>query len=249
MTSNLPPVAILAGGVATRLRPISATIPKSMIPVAGQPFIAHQLELLVRNGIRDVVICGGFLGEQIEAFVGNGSGWGCAVRYSWDGLPLKGTGGALRRALPLLGDHFFVMYGDSYLPIEFRPVHTAFVREPKLGLMTVFRNEDQWDRSNIEFVDNEIRNYDKQDRSAAMRHIDYGLGLLHSRAFRSWREDEVFDLASVYRELLREGQLAGYEVARRFYEIGTMAGLTETDAFLSDSAAPKTGKLTKQERP
>jgi NDP-sugar pyrophosphorylase family protein len=232
MSKPLPPLALLAGGLATRMRPITANVPKSMIEVAGRPFIAHQLELLAGNGVRDVVICCGFLGEQIEAFVGDGAAFGCSVRYSYDGSPLKGTGGALRRALPLLGDTFFVMYGDSYLPVEFEPVYDALMASGRTGLMTVFRNDDQWDRSNVEFAEGRILRYDKQNTTPNMHYIDYGLGMLKGRAFASWSEEDVFDLATVYQNLLEEDELAGYEVSHRFYEIGTPAGLLETDAFL-----------------
>lgn len=232
MPDFLPPLALLSGGLATRLRPVTTTVPKSMIPVAGKPFIAHQLELIARNGIRNVVICCGFLGEQIEEFVGDGSAFGCSVRYSWDGMPLKGTGGAVRRALSPLGDCFFVMYGDSYLPVDFKPIFAAFHRCAKPGLMTVFRNENQWDRSNVEFSGGSILRYDKQLSTPEMHFIDYGLGIFSAKAFDSWTEEDTFDLATVYRSLLVRGELAGYEVGTRFYEIGSPSGLSETDAYL-----------------
>ena len=232
MNNPLPPLALLAGGLATRLRPLTEAIPKSMIQVAGLPFIAHQLRLLSHNGIRDVVVCCGHLGEKIEEFVRDGSEFGCSVRYSYDGIPLKGTGGAIRQALPMLDDPFFVMYGDSYLPVQFRPAYDAFIRQGRSGLMTVYRNEGRWDKSNVEFVDNEIRAYDKRISAPTMRHIDYGLGILKKSAFDQWIESDVFDLSEVYRTLLEHTRLGGYEVDQRFYEIGTVSGLSETDALL-----------------
>ena len=114
------PVAILAGGLATRLRPITEKIPKSLVDVAGEPFIVRQLDYLFRQRVRDVVLCIGYLGEMIEAVVGDGSRFGLRVSYSIDGPILLGTGGALRRAAPLLGEAFFVLYGDSYLPVDYR---------------------------------------------------------------------------------------------------------------------------------
>ena len=228
----MPPLALLAGGLATRLRPITVTIPKSMVEVAGEPFIAHQLRLLVRNGITDVVMCIGHLGEQIEAFVGDGHGFGCRVRYVHDGARPLGTGGALRRALPLLGETFFVMYGDSYLDVDFRAVYAGFLRAGRPALMTVFRNDGQWDTSNVEFADGAIRRYDKTERTAAMKHIDYGLGILTAGAVGARAPDTPFDLAELYRDLLSRGLLAGYEVSERFYEIGSPAGLAETSAHL-----------------
>jgi NDP-sugar pyrophosphorylase family protein len=232
MNNSLPPLALLAGGLSTRLRPITATTPKSLVPVAGEPFIAHQLRLLVGQGIREVVICCGFLGEQIEDYVRDGAAFGCSVHYSHDGSPLKGTGGAIKNALPKLGDHFFVMYGDSYLPIEFRPVYEMFLCHGASGLMTVFHNENRWDTSNVDFRDCRIRSYDKVNITPQMQYIDYGLGILKPAAFKRWGDGEAFDLSMVYRDLVETGQLSGFEVKQRFYEIGTPSGLRETDELL-----------------
>ncbi len=228
----LPPLVLLAGGLSTRLRPITATMPKSMVPVAGAPFIDHQLRLLVGQRIRKVIICIGYLGEQIEEYVGDGARFGCEVSYSRDGSVLRGTGGAIRNALPLLGDHFFVMYGDSYLPIDFRPVYEAFLAAGTLGLMTVFRNENKWDNSNTVFRDGRIRTYDKVNRTQEMQYIDYGLGILRSSTFEQWKDVETFDLSAVYGQLIRANCLGGFEIKQRFYEIGTPEGLHETDRLL-----------------
>jgi NDP-sugar pyrophosphorylase family protein len=232
VTESLPALALLAGGLATRLLPLTETIPKSMVSVAGEPFIAHQLRLLVREGITDVVICSGYLGEQIEAFVGDGAKFGCCVRFSPDGDKRLGTGGALRRALPLLGECFMVMYGDSYLDTRFRAVYEAFRRSTLPSLMTVFRNEGRWDTSNVEFVDGRILRYDKLHRSPAMLHIDYGLGILSADVVRARPLAAAFDLADLYHELVKRRLLAGYEVRERFYEIGSRTGLAETELML-----------------
>lgn len=233
----MPPLALLAGGLATRLRPITASIPKSMVEVAGEPFIRHQLRLLVREGITDLVICCSHLGEQIGEFVGDGAQFGCRVRYSSDGDQPLGTGGALRRALPMLGECFMVMYGDSYLDLSFRKVVAAFRRCGRPALMTVFRNEGRWDTSNVEFVDGIVRRYDKTNRTPAMLHIDYGFSVLDASVVRPWPGDRAFDLADLYRGLASRGMLAGYEVRQRFYEIGSPEGLAETDALLRRRAA------------
>ena len=141
------PVAILTGGLATRLRPITKSIPKALIEVAGKPFIAHQLQYLRLQGITSVILCTGYLGEMIQNFVGNGSNWDLEVNYSSDGSILLGTGGALKRALPRLGENFFVLYGDSYLPINYVNVQKAFIDSGKLGLMTVLHNKNQFSHS------------------------------------------------------------------------------------------------------
>ena len=225
------PVAILAGGLATRLRPITSTIPKSMVEVGGEPFIAHQLRQLQLEGVRRVVLCLGHLGEQVQDFVGSGARFGLAVDYSFDGERLLGTGGALKPALPKLGPAFFVLYGDSYLDVHYAPVQRAFKSSGLPALMTVFRNEDRWDASNVVFRDGRILRYDKKERTSDMVHIDYGLGLLRAEVLAS-QPDGRFDLAKIYADLANKGELAGYEVAQRFFEIGSPDGLTETTAYL-----------------
>ena len=227
------PVAILAGGLATRLRPITEKIPQSLVPVAGRPFLAHQLEMLHARGIRRAVLCIGYLGEMIERDFGDGRDYGIHLEYSFDGPKLLGTGGALKRALPKLGPEFFVLYGDSYLPIEYRPVAEAFHRSGQPGLMTVYRNEGLYDTSNVVFRDGAIAVYDKKLRLPEMHHIDYGLSLFQASVFDAYAADQPFDLAEVMGRLVREKHLAGYEVTERFYEIGSPAGLAELEALLS----------------
>jgi NDP-sugar pyrophosphorylase family protein len=226
------PVAILAGGLATRLRPITEKVPKALIGVAGQPFLAHQLRLLRSSGIRKVVLCVGYRGEMIEEEFGNGRNAGVELSYSFDGPELLGTGGALTKALPLLGNRFFVLYGDSYLPIDYAAPARAFLASGKLGLMSVFRNEGRWDTSNVWFQAGAIKSYSKKERSTEVRHIDYGLGVLDSRALASWPDGKAFDLADVYRDLITRNELAGFEVEQRFYEVGSPEGLAELDAML-----------------
>jgi len=228
-----PVIAILAGGLATRLRPLTETIPKSMIQVAGEPFIAHQLRMLVHKGIHDVVVLCGVMGEQIVDFVEDGSAFGCNVRYSFDGEIRRGTGGAIRNALPLLGEKFMVVYGDSYCSTDYVRIYGAFLVSGKMGLMTVFQNEDHWDKSNVEFRDNKIVRYDKEHQTSKMRFIDYGINVFSAKAFETINSKEaMFDLSVLQMELVRRNSLAGYQVFERFYEVGSHAGLAETDLLL-----------------
>ncbi|MFN3408883.1 MAG: nucleotidyltransferase family protein [Limisphaerales bacterium] len=229
------PVALLAGGLATRLRPITEKVPKVLVPVAGRPFLAHQLELLHKQGIRRVVLCLGHLGEMVVKEFGDGAAYGMQLEYSFDGPKLLGTGGALRQALPKLGGRFFVLYGDSYLTCPFAPIAEFFERSGKAGLMTVYRNEGRYDTSNVVFRDGEILVYDKRVKLPEMRHIDYGLSLFRAEVFAQYPADEKFDLADVMTQLVARKQLAGYEVPERFYEIGSHAGLAELNALLSRS--------------
>ncbi|HEX2851872.1 MAG TPA: nucleotidyltransferase family protein [Opitutaceae bacterium] len=231
------PVALLAGGLATRLRPITEKVPKLLIEVAGEPFFSHQLRLLKKAGLTRIVLCVGYLGEKIVELYGDGSKWGVHIEYSFDGPKLLGTGGALIQALPKLGDSFYILYGDSYLPIDYLACGEAFQRSGQLGLMTVFENHEQYDASNVWFENGQIKLYDKKNKVPQMKHIDYGLGLLKARALDGWPRDQVVDLAEVYKKLVAEKQLAGYEIKHRFYEIGSHAGLNELDDLL------RTGKL------
>ena len=162
----------------------------------------------------------------------DGSQFGVELRYSFDGPDLLGTGGALQKALPLLGGQFLVLYGDSYLPIDYAAPVNAFVASGKLGLMTVFLNEDRWDTSNVWFADGVIKNYEKKQPTPDMRYIDYGLGVFDAAAFTGFPAGKAFDLAEVYRNLIARNELAGHEVKQRFYEIGSHAGLAELDALL-----------------
>ncbi|HEY0863409.1 MAG TPA: nucleotidyltransferase family protein [Lacunisphaera sp.] len=226
------PVALLAGGMATRLRPITEKIPKLLVEVAGEPFFSHQLRLLKKNGLTKIVLCVGYLGEQIVAQYGDGAKWGVEIQYSFDGPKLLGTGGALIRALPKLGDAFYVLYGDSYLPVDYQAVGRAFLASGQLGLMTVFENHEAYDASNVWFEDGRIRLYSKTEKPPQMKHIDYGLGVFRAEAFAGCPRDAVVDLAAVQSDLCRRGQLAGYEMPERFYEIGSPAGLKELDQLL-----------------
>ncbi len=232
MTVADVPVAILAGGLATRLRPLTERIPKALIEVAGEPFVFHQLRLLRREGIASVMLCVGHLGEIIQEAVGDGRRFGIDVGYSYDGEHLLGTGGALRHALPRLGKIFFVLYGDSYLDLDYSAILAAFRASRKRGLMTVFRNEGRWDAGNVIFNGTNVVCYNKRRLSRNMLYIDHGLGILAADTLAAYPDDRPFDLADAYADLAVAGELTGYEAERRFYEIGSPRGLEETDAFL-----------------
>jgi NDP-sugar pyrophosphorylase family protein len=225
------PVAILSGGLATRLRPITETIPKAMVEVAGKPFVYHQLEDLARQGIRSVVLCVGYLGEMIEAAIGNGARFGLTVEYSYDGDTLLGTGGAIKKALPSLGAEFFILYGDSFLPINLSAVHDAYKEKQKIALMTVFKNDGQWDTSNVEFENGRLIEYNKRLLNTRMKYIDYGLSILNAAALDEPEWTGKFDLADLFYSLSKRSSLAGLEVFERFYEIGSHTGLAEAQQY------------------
>ena len=231
---------ILAGGLGTRMRPRTETIPKSLLEVRGRPFVDHQLEWLATHGVHDVLLSVGYLGEQLEAHVGDGVRYGLAVRYVNEGPTLRGTAGALRLAADqgALEDEFLLTYGDSYLPIDFCAVADAFRRSARPALMTVFHNEGQWDTSNVVFdaESSSIVLYDKSRTRrppSDYRYIDYGLSALHRSVIeRDVPRDQKYDLADVFRPLSERGELAGYLVTERFYEVGSPAGLADLEALL-----------------
>lgn len=233
--SELYSVAILAGGLATRIRPLTAQTPKALLLLNGKPFLFHQLKLLREQNIRRVILCVGFLGEQIQAYAGDGSGFGIQIDYCFDGPTLLGTAGALKRALPWLGESFFVLNGDSYLPCDFTNVQTAYQQQGKPALMTVFRNQDQWDKSNIEYRDGKIIEYNKAHPNAKMHYIDYGLSIFNRSVFDSIPADQPYDLALLNQTLISHQLMSAYEVSQRFYEIGSFTGLTELDTHLAGS--------------
>ena len=226
------PIAILAGGLATRLRPATEAIPKALIDINGEPFIAHQLRLLRNAGLRRAVICIGYLGEAIRDFAGDGRRFGLDIVYCEDGPSPRGTAGAVRNALGLLGDRFLLLYGDSYLPCDYQAVEQAFLRSEQPGLLTVYRNRNQWEKSNVEFADGRILAYDKSTTSRVMEYVDYGLSAFQSSAFSTSGEGAT-DLASVFQALIRQRRLAGFEVKERFYEVGSWGGIQALQAHLN----------------
>ena len=226
--------------MATRLRPLSEKIPKLLVEVAGEPFFSHQLRLLKQAGLTRVVLCVGHLGDQIVARYGDGADWGVHIEYSFDGPKLLGTGGALIRALPKLGDTFYVLYGDSYLPTDYRAVGESFQDSGRLGLMTVYENRGRYETSNVWFENGEIKRYDKQHPTPQMHHVDYGLGVFRAAAFDGLPRDAVVDLAEVQRALVARHELSGFEIKGRFYEIGSPSGLNELDALLRSGQIPRT---------
>lgn len=235
MKDDVPTIAVLAGGLATRLGELTKNTPKALLDVQGRPFLSWQLELFAARGLRDVVLCISHYADQIEKWLEDHPIPGLRVRVIHDGPRRLGTGGALRAALPVLGSPFLVTYGDSYLRCDYLEIFRAFKQskapQAPLAMMTVFENQGQWDTSNIIYRDGQILRYDKKDRSQEMRHIDYGLGVLTAEAFDAMANEEVFDLAEVYQAALAANRLAAYEVRERFYEVGSHDGIEEFRAF------------------
>jgi N-acetyl-alpha-D-muramate 1-phosphate uridylyltransferase len=221
---------ILAGGLATRLRPITEKIPKALIEINGIPFIDYQLNYLKKQGIKNVVLCTGFLAEKIVDYVGNGSRYGLKVVYSNDGEKLLGTGGAIKNAARYLDDDFFILYGDSFLPVEFNPIYNKFKHNKLPALMTILENNNQWDKSNVIFDGKQINLYDKKNYTDQMNYIDYGLSICKKDIFTKLTYN-MFDLAEVFTSLSKESQLDFYEVHQRFYEIGSQQGIEDFSNF------------------
>ena len=229
------PVAILAGGLATRLRPLTETIPKSMIEISGQPFVHWQMKMLAKENVQQIVFCLAYKSEMISDYVGDGSQYGIKVQYSFDGEEQLGTGGAIRKSLPLLGDKFMVLYGDSYLPIDFNSVEKAFFRAKKPALMTIFFNEGRLDASNVAFSNGKIIRYGKGQISNDLKYVDYGLSCFESSAFPSVETHDPLDLGQICSGLANQSLLAGYEVKERFYEIGSFQGIRDFEEYIKEN--------------
>lgn len=226
-------VVILAGGLATRLYPATLKIPKSLIEVAGKPFIFHQLALLKRQGVSNVILCVGKFGEKIQDYVGDGHYWDLNVDYSYDGETLLGTGGSIKKATPLLPEVFLVLYGDSYLDVDLNPILERFESGGKPALMTVYHNKNKWDKSNILFKNGRVVKYDKKNPIHEMEHLDYGINILRKSIFNEWPDGIPFDLSEVFIKLIEKDEVSAFEVFKRFYEIGSIRGIKETEEYLN----------------
>ena len=224
---------ILAGGVASRLGARAGELPKTLVPVAGRPFADHQLMWLAEQGVKKVVYCIAYRGDQVREYVGDGSKWGLSVAYVDEGTDLRGTGGALRLAYEegALGGRFAVLYGDAYLRLDLPNVFHAFEASAQPALMTVLRNEGRWDKSNADFDGKLVMRYSKSQDD--FEWIDYGLLVLERDVIAEIPADQPSDLADLLSRLSDEGRLAGFEAKARFYEIGSPSGLAELEAFLT----------------
>jgi len=224
---------ILAGGMATRMRPITQKIPKSLIEINNKPFIDYQIELLEQQGFKRIILSVGYKGKMIENYLKQKNRL-CDIKFSYDGENLLGTGGAVKNALSLLSDTFLVLYGDSYLKADYAPIVEYFNERKKSfnSLMTVYKNKDYYDTSNVLFKGGKIINYSKSDKSSDMQHVDWGLSVFHQSAFINFEEKKAFDLSEVFTSTLKSDQLVAYEVFDRFYEIGSVQGLEELKKFL-----------------
>ena len=228
------PIIVLAGGLATRLRPLTETIPKSLIDINGLPFVIHQLRLFESKGLTRIHFCLGFLGEMVEEIV-KAESWKMEITFSYDGERLLGTGGAIKKMLKNFPEAFMITYGDSFLDINYEIValfYNQHKTEAQKGLMTVFKNDGQWDSSNVIFKDNKIITYTKKYKAEEMKYIDFGLGILTQKHFLDYKPDQVFDLAEIYENASAQEKLIGYEVQNRFYEIGSFSGIQELSNYL-----------------
>ena len=232
------PVAILAGGLGTRLGKKALNKAKVLIDVAGKPFISRQLNYLSDQGIKDIVICVGHLGNQIKNYIGNGLKYNLNVSYSDDSDRLLGTGGSIKKACQILGEHFFILYGDSFLPVNFSLIEKAYFQEKKPVLMTVLKNKGRWDKSNAYFKDKCV-SYNKKNPQKNMNYIDYGLNVVKDSIFKNFPSNKPFDLADVFEDLSNKSLLAGIEIYDRFYEIGSVNGLNDTIEFFKKNGKKK----------
>jgi NDP-sugar pyrophosphorylase family protein len=221
---------ILAGGLGTRMRPLTETCPKTLLPAGGRPFAWHQLHWLAAQGIDEVIYCIGHHGEMIRRYWSEEAWPIRSIRYVDEGEQLRGTAGAVRLACEqgVLDDRFLVIYGDSFLPVEFAPIWNAFQESGKPAVMTVLRNEGRWDRSNVIYQPGRVVLYDKA-AAPGMQYIDYGLSSFRREVFA---EFPYSDLAAVFHDLSIAGRLAGFQVHERFYEIGSPAGLRDFEQYL-----------------
>ena len=226
-------VLILAGGFAKRLGLITEQIPKALVKINDIPFVDWQLSLLARKGIKKVIFCVSHKSEMIEGHIGDGSRFNLEVKYSKDGITQLGTGGAIRKSISLLDESFMVLYGDSYLEMDYKEAQTAFEKSGKPAMVTVYKNSGQYDTSNIKFKNNVVVQYKKGLTNTQFTHIDYGLSFFKKEVFANQELGKYFDLSEVFEELSMRKDLAGYEVSNRFYEVGSIQGISDLSKYLS----------------
>ena len=224
------PVVILTGGLGTRLGQKTSNKAKALIDVAGKPFISRQLNYLYEQGIKEVVLCIAHFGEQIKDYIGNGSSYKLKITYSEDGDKLLSTGGSVKKASQILDKNFFILYGDSFLPINFSLVEKAYFQQKRQELMTVLKNKGNWDKSNAYFNDKSV-SYNKKNPQKNMNYIDYGLNVVKDSIFKNFPSNKAFDLSDIFEDLSNKNLLAGFEIHDRFYEIGSIKGLNDTIEF------------------
>jgi MurNAc alpha-1-phosphate uridylyltransferase len=225
------PVAILAGGLATRIKPISDSIPKSLIDINGKPFLEWQLQLLEKSNCELVVICISHKSELIEEFLHKRATSQLEIRLSWDGEKQLGTGGALIKAMNLLGPAFMVLYGDSYLPIDYEKIANFFLKENCLALMTIMKNNLNAEISNVIYENGFVKKYNKEKYEESMDYIDFGLNVFKAEAFNNYPLNEEVDLSAIQSGLATRKQIVGYLVNQRYYEVGSFKGIQDFSEF------------------
>jgi NDP-sugar pyrophosphorylase family protein len=230
--------AILAGGLGTRLRPLTEKIPKAMVPINGRPFLEYEIELLRRSGVDELVMCIGYLGGKIEEHFGNGKSFGVTIEYSWDGERLLGPIGALKLAERLLGETFFVTYGDAYLRLDYRRMMDVLLRSGVPAVMAVYRNENRYGKSDVVVRNGFVVEYDKQKAVPGMHWINFGVTAMRREALASVIEGQFGDEEPFYGQLLTRGQLLAFETSERFYEIGSESSVRGFRNFISKMPIP-----------
>ena len=227
-------IAILTGGLGTRLNKLTTKTPKSLILIDNKPFLEYQIDFLKEGGIKDIVLCTGHLGEQIHRHFGSGKKYALNIKYSHEDKPL-GTAGALKKSQDLLNDTFFTMYGDSYVFVNFGEIMSYFKSQDKLALMTVYHNSDRYDRSNTSIQGNLVKKYSKKDRSKDTEYIDYGVNIFRKSVLDLIPQNQFYSLEDLLPNLIKQEQLLAYEVYDRFYEIGSPEGLEDFENFIAGS--------------
>ena len=225
-------VVILAGGLGTRLEGRTKNRPKSMVTVCDKPFLEYQLELLKNGGINHVLLCIGYMGEQIAEHFGNGRKYGVNITYSTEERPL-GTAGALKRAESFLKDTFFTMYGEAYLFLDFNEVMRYFRSHSKLALMTVYKNYDLYDKSNTVVEGDLVKKYSKEERTKDTVYIDYGINIFNKEVLKMVPGNNFYSLEELFNDLIEREELLAFEVMERFYEIGSLSGLKDFEQYIN----------------
>jgi N-acetyl-alpha-D-muramate 1-phosphate uridylyltransferase len=225
-------MVIFCGGLATRLGDLAKDTPKSMIKIEGKPFLEYQIEMLKKQSIKDIVLCVGYLSEKIIEYFGDGKKFGVNIRYSHDDEKPLGPIGALKNAEPLLADVFFIMYGDSYLFVDFKKVYSYFLKHDDLALMVTYKNFDKYDASNLVIKNGRILAYGKENKTKDMIFIDYGTSILRKNVLELIPKHTYYSMVPFFSDLIKRKQLLAFEAKKRFYHIGTPEALKEFNDYI-----------------
>ncbi len=225
------PVIILAGGKGKRIKKLTAKKPKPLVKILNKPFIEYQIDLLRKQKVKKLIISIGYRGDEIINFIKNKNYKDIDISFFKDGIKPLGTGGALKKISKKIQGTFIVLYGDSFLPISIKNIEKKFIKSKQDVLLTIYKNNNRFDKSNIKIVNKKIF-YNKFINDSDMKYIDYGLSIIKSKIIKNFTSNKKFDLSDLIYKLCLDRKIAYSIVKKRFYEIGSYKGIKDFKKYI-----------------